>query len=154
LAWVVKRGRFYIRAGVGRSVSLISTGTAKRDEAEVSLKLFRSDPEGFLKARKNSPWEHPMVAHRPRNKGIVYFIGCDAISRVKIGFAGDSIKRRMKELQCGSPVELSLLATAEGGLLQEQIYHLQFAEYRLHGEWFERSPEIEAEIERLKASAP
>jgi hypothetical protein len=32
---------------------------------------------------------------------------------------------------------------------REKMYHRRFAHRRLHGEWFERCPEIEAEIERL-----
>ena len=32
----------------------------------------------------------------------------------------------------------------------EQAYHRKFRNHHMRGEWFERCPEIEAEIERLR----
>ncbi len=52
-----------------------------------------------------------------------------------------------------SPIPLRILAKTEGSRTQERAYHARFAAIRLHGEWFERTPEIEAEIERLKLAA-
>jgi hypothetical protein len=39
-----------------------------------------------------------------------------------------------------------------GGLHVELEYHQRFRAHHLRGEWFERCPEIEAEIERLNTS--
>jgi hypothetical protein len=76
-----------------------------------------------------------------------YFIGGDD-GPVKIGKA-DSVEGRIKELQIGSPVRLRILGFRDGGRYREKAYHLQFRKSRLHGEWFERTPALEAEIERL-----
>lgn len=47
------------------------------------------------------------------------------------------------------PQTLGILALRNGAKAREVAYHEQFSEHRLHGEWFERCPEIEAEIARL-----
>jgi hypothetical protein len=60
---------------------------------------------------------------------------------------------RLRDLQCGYPYELKVLALCEGSAGVEQGYHRQFADCRLNGEWFERTPEIEAEIKRLNLAA-
>jgi hypothetical protein len=86
-----------------------------------------------------------------REPSKVYFIGGD-IGAIKIGAAHDPAAR-LKTLQCGSPIPIRLLAIADGCHEVEREYHRQFAAHRLHGEWFERCPEIEAEIGRLN-SAP
>lgn len=81
----------------------------------------------------------------------VYFIGGD-IGPVKIGKAMRP-EGRLRDLQCGYPYELKVLALVEGGAGVEEGYHRQFGSCRLSGEWFERTPEIEAEIERLNLAA-
>lgn len=83
---------------------------------------------------------------------LVYFIG-PVDGPVKIGVAG-CVKSRHRDLQIGSPVILHVWATCHGSDNKEAAYHFQFAEYRMHGEWFQRVPEIEAEIERLNATQP
>lgn len=78
---------------------------------------------------------------------LCYFIGA-AHGPVKIGFSTNPDKR-MEGFQLCSPYTLSVLATVPGGIIAEREYHKRFAGFRLHGEWFERCPEIEAEIARL-----
>jgi hypothetical protein len=78
-----------------------------------------------------------------------YFVGGDD-GPVKIGQAQD-VQKRLRDLQMGSPVVLKILAVTSGGQSRETAYHFTFAGHRLHGEWFDRCPEIEAEIERLNA---
>lgn len=82
--------------------------------------------------------------------GFCYFIGAVGMSLVKIGYAAN-VKARLNHMQVNSPVELVLLAVAPGGAYRERAYHFQFGEHRVRGEWFERCPEIEAEIARLAA---
>jgi hypothetical protein len=77
-----------------------------------------------------------------------YFVGGED-GPVKIGCTGD-VKKRLWGLQNASPVPLRLLAVTHGGQSRETAYHFTFGAHRLHGEWFERCPEIEAEIERLQ----
>lgn len=78
---------------------------------------------------------------------IVYFIG-GADGPIKIGRT-TSISRRIHLLQTGHPNPLGVLAALKGGAAEESVYHARFDQHRLHGEWFERTPEILAEIERI-----
>jgi hypothetical protein len=80
-------------------------------------------------------------------KQFVYFVGGD-VGGIKIGTAREP-SRRLADLQCGSPVRLAILAVVSGTHELELEYHRRFAAHRLHGEWFERHPDILAEIERL-----
>jgi hypothetical protein len=81
--------------------------------------------------------------------GEAYFCGAEG-GPVKIGFSKDP-EERLYRLQTSHPERLHLWATAEGGEQAERDYHRQFADHRINGEWFQRCPEIEAEIDRLKA---
>lgn len=87
-----------------------------------------------------------------RNNQLVYFIG-SATGPIKIGIAIDP-EARLKGLQTASPEKLYILTTCSGGLKQEQAYHNRFSKHRLEGEWFERHPDILAEINRLNAPTP
>lgn len=66
---------------------------------------------------------------------VVYFVQAENGGPVKIGVAKDPA-RRMAELQAMSPYTLRILATVEGGFRREKELHAQFADWRLHGEWF------------------
>lgn len=79
----------------------------------------------------------------------VYFVGA-SIGAIKIG-TSRRLERRLSDLQRGSPVILGFLAITVGGKDTESEYHRLFATHRAHGEWFERHPDILAEIERLNA---
>ena len=89
----------------------------------------------------------PITFKKPPPNHIVYFVGGET-GPVKIGWTQQPIKARLVCIQNGSPVKLHVLATANRHRIAEKHYHREFAAYRLHGEWFERCPEIEAEIER------
>lgn len=91
------------------------------------------------------------AASERRVEQLVYFIQ-SATGDIKIGMAVD-VKARLKGLQTAHPVKLELLASTGGGREQEKAYHTQFADHRLHGEWFAPHPDILAEIERLKETA-
>lgn len=80
---------------------------------------------------------------------VVYFIGAYR-GLVKIGVAKD-VQARLRALQTGSGVQLTLLATVPGSYALERHYHDRFALCRRHGEWFERHPSLMAEIKRLKS---
>ena len=66
-----------------------------------------------------------------------YVIHAPEVGRVKIGCTKDDPAKRLKTLQCGSPCELRLHSILEGGWQREQELHRAFADYRLHGEWFD-----------------
>lgn len=125
-----------------RNVRYRTTGTESLAEAKEALALFRL-PENA----------RTLPQRRKSRCCYVYFIGGDT-GLIKIGVAVDP-ERRLASLQCGSPIPLHVLACGPGSHKDEAILHARFAAHRQHGEWFKRSPEILAEIERLNAaSAP
>lgn len=77
----------------------------------------------------------------------VYFV--EGAGLVKIGFATFPVERFMGMLT-SCPIPLSLLASMPGGPRVEAELHRRFAADRMHGEWFRRSPDLDAVI----ASAP
>jgi hypothetical protein len=90
---------------------------------------------------------------KAQRRPVLYFIGGDE-GPVKIGYSCN-LPKRLATIQAHSPIAVRVLAAihnAQGGQL-EAAYHYRFAQYRLHGEWFERSSEIVAEIERLSSHA-
>lgn len=77
-----------------------------------------------------------MVYRRPSAPSI-YLIGSDELpSRVKIGY-GANPHARMRLLQTGSPVLLTILGSLPGGQIVEKALHEHFRDLRLHGEWFD-----------------
>lgn len=88
------------------------------------------------------------MARQDYSGSVVYFIGAYR-GLVKIGVARD-VQARLRALQTGSGVPLTLLATVPGSYALERHYHRMFAHCRRHGEWFERHPSLMAEIKRLK----
>ena len=85
---------------------------------------------------------HPEIA-------TIYFIG-PLNGPIKIGYAS-RLQFRLKELRLANAYPLEVWASVEAPPSQEREYHRRFAAHRLHGEWFTRTPEIEAEIARLAA---
>lgn len=82
-------------------------------------------------------------------QGGVYFIAAGQ-NRIKIGWARN-VRRRLKELQIGSHVRLSLLAAIPGGRQREAELHERFEHLRVRGEWFRADPELTAYIEEEKS---
>ena len=82
----------------------------------------------------------------------VYFISWDD-GPIKIGMAAN-ISRRLAGLQGCCPYKLRVLAFIDGGRGLEAEYHAEFAADRLMGEWFERTPALEAEIARIVSGKP
>lgn len=109
------------------------------------------DVPGLSGKRKGLPtFNVKPVETRPRDH-VVYFVQAEC-GLIKIGTTAD-IEWRMKSLRGQSPVPLTLLATVPGRRTEEHEFHRRFAAHRLHGEWFKRCPEIEAEIVRLGGAA-
>lgn len=79
---------------------------------------------------------------RERLRRHVYFIQAMGGGPIKIGSAAD-VTGRLQMLQTGSPVRLQVLAVIPGAdECGEFALHAQFAESRLHGEWFQPTPEL------------
>jgi Meiotically Up-regulated Gene 113 (MUG113) protein len=79
----------------------------------------------------------------------IYLIGAAGLSAVKIGSARNP-QLRLQQLQVGSPVPLAILWTypflqssgeEKEGMSLEKALHHRFAGRRLHGEWFDLSPD-------------
>lgn len=68
--------------------------------------------------------------------GFVYLIGNYDFDLVKIGYTAKHPSSRLKALQTGCPVPLSILGFMEGDPELEAKLHRTFAPLRLHGEWF------------------
>lgn len=119
-----------------RQIRYRTTKTRNITEARQALAIFHL-PEGA----------QSLVPGTRLASTQIYFIGGD-MGLIKIGLARDP-ERRLRTLQCGSPIPLRILASGPGSARDERMYHARFASHRLHGEWFTRHPDILAEIERL-----
>lgn len=82
------------------------------------------------------------------NKGDLYFIRCG--DAVKIGHTRN-IVHRLANMQVSSPHEIDCLLLLRGRGHEESEWHERFREDRIHGEWFRWTPELSAEIGRLRA---
>ena len=75
-----------------------------------------------------------------------YFIGCG--DYVKIG-RSVSPTSRLLDLQIGNPWPLAILAVVHSSVITEVAAHRRWAANASSGEWFHRSPEMDAWIEAL-----
>lgn len=82
------------------------------------------------------------------DKRYVYFVGADGCDLVKIGWTMD-VRRRMADLQCGSPIPLKCLKVTRGGRGLESHLHAEFAPERRHGEWFYLTERLQKLMEAL-----
>jgi hypothetical protein len=148
LSFNAKRGVYFIHWSRGQGKQGIrSTGTNHLPTAERKLTDFVTNEFRSIDAVGREA-----ERERARRQQKVYFIGGE-VGAIKIGIAVEP-EKRLAELQSGSPIPLSILALAEGGREREWAYHtLLFHRHRLHGEWFERHPELMAEIDRINALA-
>jgi len=70
---------------------------------------------------------------RPVRKSRVYLLAGG--SHIKIGTT-HSVAKRLRALQCGSPIPLRVLVHFPGDAVTESALHQRFAALRAHGEWF------------------
>lgn len=82
------------------------------------------------------------------SEAFIYFLRrCDNVGPIKIGCSAVP-KSRLEAFQCWSPEKLCIMGTAKGGFADERRIHRQFDAHRLHGEWFEATPEVLAFVTR------
>jgi hypothetical protein len=70
---------------------------------------------------------------------MVYMMQAGVRGPVKIGYVKgerQQVDRRRRELQCGCPQELAVLAVAPGGPEIEALLHWFFSPCHIGGEWF------------------
>lgn len=88
-----------------------------------------------------------------RTRSRVYFIEAVGLDLIKIGYTSD-LTERLRKLAPGCPAPLRLLGTVPGGLEIERHYHERLAAYRSRGEWFRRSPALDAIVSGLDQPEP
>jgi hypothetical protein len=88
-------------------------------------------------------------SRRGLREPFVYFCVAAQENEVKIGYSVNPTRRRLS-LESTRHANLELFATIKGGAGIERKMHKRFAEYRIHGEWFEASPELMAFIYSLR----
>jgi hypothetical protein len=84
------------------------------------------------------------VANRTlkQKPGFVYFVRMEADPYpIKIGYA-TSIQRRLNNLRCSCPYELTLIHFQPGSPKDEKAFHEAFDYLRLRGEWFTNDGEL------------
>lgn len=67
---------------------------------------------------------------------MIYYIQAIEGSPIKIGFTKGPIEYRLRALQGGSPLKLTIIAWEDGDMVRERELHDRFDHLRLHGEWF------------------
>lgn len=84
---------------------------------------------------------------RAETSASVYFIQQGTDGPVKIG-ATRNIEKRIKTLQTGSHIPLTVLGVVPGGFELESDLHQELMDYQLEGEWFSPTPEVMAVVKR------
>jgi hypothetical protein len=79
---------------------------------------------------------------------VVYFI--EAGGRIKVG-TSRKLFERIRDMQIGSPVPLSLIGYIVGDRTLEASLHVELQPYRAHGEWFSDVPQVRHVIQRYLA---
>ena len=72
----------------------------------------------------------------------VYFVQAGVFGPIKIGHTDSDPQKRIATIQTAHHEKLRLLACVQGSRADERALHQRFAEFRLHGEWFQASPEL------------
>ena len=75
-------------------------------------------------------------------------------SHVKIGKTKGPVATRLRSLQTSSPRLLICIATCDGYTKEEAEIHYQFRASRSRGEWFVRSMDVNAWIDRHALPVP
>lgn len=71
-----------------------------------------------------------------KSSEVVYLIGAEGLDMVKIGTTAD-VNQRVRAMQTGLPLTLSVLWTCEGGRELERALHDKFRAHNHRGEWFD-----------------
>lgn len=68
--------------------------------------------------------------------GYIYFIACEPLEAVKIGFTSKAPQARLAALQTGSPAPLKLECFVRGTQDEERRLHRAFEPLNINREWF------------------
>jgi hypothetical protein len=84
----------------------------------------------------------------------IYFLRpIGAAGPIKIGCSKHPVGR-LATVQIWSPLKLEIAASCEGGHDYERALHSRFAKHRLHGEWFEATPDLIALVADVAKGSP
>lgn len=136
-------------------VSSAAGRTTRRFPLDTDLRgiqRWRNETKSLLKARarprRTVTTPLPFVPKHLEGWSYLYVIGSGA--SVKIGIARNP-HLRLKELQTGHDWRLELLAATPAHVSLEKAVHHRFAPWRLEGEWFHFTQEIEQFVADLQA---
>jgi len=81
---------------------------------------------------------------------MIYFIQVGLRGPIKIGYSKneEAVKTRLETLQIGSHKQLNLMAYGTGSRSDESKLHKKFEKFRINGEWFKPSMELNRFIKR------
>lgn len=104
------------------------------------LRLTKADtlPSAFLDF-EGEPVEPPFV----------YFVSFDG--HLKIGFSAFDPRTRLRALQSGCPMELTVEVIMDGDRERERHWHDLFAPMRTRGEWFRLTDEIRKALDLMRS---
>jgi hypothetical protein len=78
------------------------------------------------------------------NEDIIYFILDTNSNAVKIGYTTlKGLKRRLENLQVGTPHDLKILGAVWGDRKTEKKLHERFTNFHIRGEWFNYTSEMD-----------
>lgn len=126
-------------------------------DTEAAARRHYEDPgwlEPMVERWIEDPW--PTVGRQPQQKldkpGTVYVFDDKPGGRVKVGWTAGPIEKRLRGVSTAAGVLLTLRNTRPGTRADEQEIHGRLAAWRLHGEWFQRTPEVLALIDGAAAA--
>lgn len=88
---------------------------------------------------------------------LVYFVTAASVDTfpVKVGRSTIySFASRVKDLQTAIPYQIEVLFLMLGGSAQERNIHQAFADHRMKGEWFNRTPEFMGVVSDMQQRFP
>lgn len=99
-------------------------------------------------AKSTSAWvADRMIEPVPPASGVYFMV---VGRRVKIGVSRN-VASRVSSHQTSSADPVTVVAIAPGGEAVERAYHRQLESHHVRGEWFILRPEVEAEIDKIRA---
>ena len=107
------------------------TRNGKEYSYELHHVLGHLDPSNVMRGLSYPRFEFP--------GGTNYLLHAVGSEFYKIGYSASSLSKRLTQLQCGCPYDLTVRATRPGTFRDEKHLQYYFAKFRLHGrsEWFQ-----------------
>lgn len=115
------------------------------------------------KSLKGQVWRNHEKIHRTavvggypcsigKREPVTYIVEAEGTNRVKIGQT-NQLPQRFGALKAGSGANIRLVRVIKG-TYHEKILHRNLAQFRTHGEWFNKTPELVSYIDRYHRSDP